>query len=276
MGTNRTALRRAIGDKTGDMMVLEGTDIAPSTATFTDVVRLGDRGDNAPSLVNRIGYFSGGTAGNLGHECRTTAFQSNIRTLSFTPAAAASPLVGDELELWSIADRVGSVGTIHRLINDAIRSVQDIVGEEVYGTAAAFDAYNPTIAIPIAMYEVGGLIWTDTRGYDHDVVQDNVLVRGGTRRTIEIRKRGRRLTHGRSVILWGYERAAPLDADAAETNVDAEWLVESVAAVMSLATAWRTGVDNAASERRANFWASRADMYRRKVGNQRRGWGLTV
>ena len=275
MGTTLKDLRRSIGDKTGEMTVLEATANAASSTTFIDAVRLGERGDNAPSLVNRIGYFSGGTEANLGHEVRTTAFQSSTRTLSFTPAAPASPVVGDELELWSIADRVGSIGAIHRMVNDAIRSVRDIVGTETYASAATFNAYAPTISVPADISEVGGVIWTDTRGYEHDVPRGDVILRGGSRRTLELRNRARRFANGRSVVVWGFSRAGSLSDDDDETEVDPEWLVESVASAMRLAQSWKS-TDSARDERLANFWAARADVYRRKVGPQRRGWGLAV
>jgi hypothetical protein len=274
MGTSLKDIRRGIGDKTGDLLVLEATEDAASVRTFTDAVRMGERGDNAPSIMGRIGYFSGGTEANLGHEVRITAFQSNVQTLSFRPDAPSAPVEGDELELWSISDRVGGIGALHRMVNDAIRAVRDIVGTETYATAETFSAYNPYITVPDTFFEIGGVEWADTRGYRADIRKDHTVIRGG-QRTLELTKRARWMANGRTIQIWGYERAAALTDDDDETDVDAEWIVESVAAEMALAQSWKA-TDRAAEERRANFWASRADLYRRKVGVQRRGWGLRV
>jgi hypothetical protein len=266
----RTEIRRAIGDKTGDMMVLTATEDSATVGTITDTVRLGARGDNAPSLINRILYVP-----TVGHEARTTGFQSNTRTLSFSPSLDAALVEGDEAELWSIADRIGDINTIHRMINTAITSVQDIVGEEFSDTSAIFNASDPYVTIPSDMYEVGGIDWADRRGRLREIRSDHVRLRGRNRQ-IEIRKRGMYYSHGKTITLWGYRRAQPMTSDTDETEVDMEWIVESVASLIALgAQSWKA-TDRAAEERRANYWGGQAMMLRRKVGQQRRGWGLRV
>jgi hypothetical protein len=270
MSATRTEIRRAIGDKTGDMMVLTATEDSATTGTITDTVRMGARGDNAPSLINRILYVP-----SQEHEARTTGFQSNTKTLSFSPVLDTALVEGEEAELWSIADRIGDIGTIHRMINTGIHYVRDIVGEEFSDTSVTFNASDPYVTIPSDMYEVGGIDWADPRGRLREIRSDHVRLRGRDRQ-IEIRKRGMYYSHGRTITLWGYRRAQPLTSDDDETEVDMEWIVESVASLIALgAQSWKA-TDRAAEERRANYWGGQAMMYRRKVGLQRRGWGLRV
>jgi hypothetical protein len=275
VAATRTEVRQGVGRKTGDLTLLVATHDAASTDTFRDTVHLGDRGDNAPSLLNRIGYFSGGTAANLGHEARIQSFTSSSRTLTFTPAATSTPVIGDTLELWSIADRVGGISDLHGHINDAIRAVRNVVGVEVYDDTAVYrPSTSATIAIPDGWQELGGIEWADRQGNLYDVPKSQVLVRLG-RRTVEIKGRALSLAANRPVTLWGYDRAALLEADDDETTVDFEWLVETVASALSLAPSWKA-TDRAAEERRANFWAARAGDFRRKVGAQRRGFGISL
>ena len=274
MPTNRTVLRRAIGDKLGDMLVLKATANSANASSFIDVVRMGDRGDRAPSIVNRIGYLSGGTAANLGHECRITDFASSARTLTFTPAAATAPQVGDELELWSMTERVGSIDAIHRLINDAIRAVDRWAEIETWDTAQTYNARTQTLTIPATWVEFGGADWTDGRGYVKPIPNSRLRVRPGLR-TVEILGHSASRANRRAVRLWGFPRSPALTTDDATTNVDSEWLVESVVSVISLAGAWKA-TDGAAAERRANFWNAQAMLYRRSVAAPRRGLGMAL
>jgi hypothetical protein len=269
VGTSLQTLRRSVGDTLGDLMVLRATSAGTAT-TFTDVVRMGDRGTNAPTLMNRIGYFPLSQT-----EVRTTAFETGPRTIHFAPGVAPSETeVGREMELWSIADRLGSLGALHRLLNDGIRSVQDLAGVEVYTDPADWRVTDPQIAIPPGWSELGGAEWADRRNNSGEIRKTDVLVRYG-KRTLEIQGRGARLATGGTVALWGYLRATPLVAEDDETDVDAEWLVDAVTTVIALAQSWR-GTDRASEERRANFWSGRADVLRRKLGPPRRGWGISL
>src|SRR6187401_59885 len=114
MATELRELRRLVGDKMGDMVVLKATHASANATTFRDVVRLADRGDDAPSVLNRLLYFSDGTAANWGHEAAITGFTTATRTITFDPAATANPAVADEVELWATSERIaGGVGSIH-------------------------------------------------------------------------------------------------------------------------------------------------------------------
>jgi len=275
VAVSRTTIRRAIGNRTGDLVILSNEGSAHE-AEIIDSVHLGDRGNNAPSLMNRIVYFSGGTVANLGHEARSISFDANRRALGFAPAAPAIPAVGDTVELWTIADRAGGITTLHDLINDAIRAAGTAVGSEVYDNSGTttFRAHSPVIAIPEWMVEVGGVEWVDRLGYSYEIPKTHATVRPG-RRTVQIDKRSRYLADGRSVTLWGYSQNATLDTDDATTDVDFEWLVTTVAGAVALAQSWKA-TDRAAEERRAAFWDTKTVELRRKVGAQRRGWGIRL
>lgn len=276
MAVDRTTIRRAIGRKTGDLLTLKATSAAANASSFSDVVRLGDRGDRAPSITSRIGYFSGGTVANLGHECRVTDFASATRTLTFAPVANTEPQTGDELELWSVAERIGSIDDLHGIINDAIRAVDSVAEGETWDTAQTWDSRTQILTIPSTWVEFGGADWVDGRGYRHEVPPSRLRVRPG-QRTVELLGNTAFRAHRRAVTLWGFPRALPLNADSDETNVDFQWLVESVAGVLTLAGSWRASdVGAASSERRANFWAQQAAMYRRDVASPRRGLGIPL
>ncbi len=273
MLTDRTTLRRAIGDRLGDMLVLGATHVG-TTDTFRDTVHLGDRGDDAPSVVNKIAYLSGQS-----HEARITAFAGSTSTLTFSPVAAAAPVVGTELELWSVSARIGSIATIHRLINDAIRVVSDSVSTEAWDTAQTFQARAPELDIPATWVEFGGADWVDGSGYRHEVPASLLRVRPGTR-TVELLGRPSWRANNRQIQLWGYAEATALTADTGtdgETDVDSEWLVETVLAAIALAASWKASdIRGPSEERRANFWATQAMTYRRNVSAPRRGLGISL
>jgi hypothetical protein len=248
-------LRRLIGDVTGDVLVCTATS-AGTTTTFADTAHLADRGDRAPSIVNRLLYFSDdGDLLNQGHEAAVTDFASATRTITFAPAAPAAIAEFDVVELWSVSERIGSIGAITRLINYAIKQVEDIAGLEEYSTpAVTFDARTGLVTIPDEWAEVGGVEWTDATGYARELPSRWLRVRPAGRQ-LEIRGRGAALAHRRSVRLWGYPRCEPLAYEDDETPVDAPWIVESVAEALTLAPSWRSS-DPAAAERRANSWST--------------------
>src|SRR5262245_57875836 len=204
-------LRRLIGDKTGDVLVLRSTRDEPGADSFTDFAHLGDRGNRAPSIVNRIIYFSDGQPVNWGHEAAVTDFTSLTRTLTFSPAAAAAPAVGDVAELWSVADRIGAVSAIHRGINYAISQVADVAGLEVYAEPSEFTQRDGYLAVPETWAVFGGAEWLDSRDFPSEVRSRYLKVIPG-QRLVRLWGMGAQRANRRQVRLYGYERCTPLVA----------------------------------------------------------------
>jgi hypothetical protein len=263
------------------MIVLKATHASASPDTLKDVIRLGDRGDDAPSLMNKILYLTLAADPANGQEARTSAFSSADRTLTFTPPAASVPQEADEAELWSVTQRIGAIDTLHRLFNAGIRAVQDVVATEVWADAAAFSARSPQITIPADWVEFGGADWIDPRGSYNEIPpdHDHLRVRPGLR-TVELVGRASARANHRNVRLWGYTRAREMTADSGangETNVDPEWLVEAVLSWVGV-----RGIANASEsrglsqERMGGFWAQQAAQYRRNVSTPRRGMGIPL
>lgn len=273
MGASRKDLRRAAGTSTGEVLVLTATDVG-STSAFIDVPHLIDREDNAPSLVNRIGYFSAGTAENLGREVRITGFNKQTKALTFEPGVALPTQPGDQMELWSNWQRFGGIEAVHLLINEAIRAVETFTGPQVYATAQAFTWSSPEITIPSTWCEFGGADRRDRYGLWKTIPPAQLQVRKGLR-TVEVRGRGRDLARSNSIRLWGYEPAPFLNADDAETDVDAEWLIKTVSSALRLGLSWRSS-DRPAEERLADFWDGKATELRRKIGFSRPGMGMSL
>ena len=277
MTSTRLELRRLIGDVTGDMLLLDATG-AGNTTSFPDTARLADRGDRAATVINRLLYFSGGTVANLGHEAAVTDFTSSTRTLTFSPAAPSAVASGDDIELWSAVERIGSISAIHRLINYAIKQVEDMAGLEEYNTAATFNARTGLLTIPATWTELGGAEYTAPGGYVREIPSRWLKVRPAGRK-LEIVGHGARMADRRSVRLFGYPRCVQLTTDADATTgttpVDAAWIVNSVAEALTLAPSWRAS-DPAAAERRANFWAAQAQLYKREVASGRRGLHISL
>lgn len=269
-------LRRLVGDVAGDALVLRASAASASTSDFTDFAHLGDREENATSLVRKILYFSEGTADNLQHEAAVTAFASTPRTLTFSPPADQIPQEGDVAELWSVSERIGSISAIHRLINYAIDQVKDIAGEEEYAPVQTYLYRTNSLTIPSTWSEFGGVEFVSPRHFNtrQEIRSGHITVQPALR-TVRLHDRGAALANNRSVYLFGYARCLPLTLETDETPVDSQWIVESVAEALTLGRSWASG-DAAAAERRANFWSARAALYRRSVASPRRGLGIAL
>jgi hypothetical protein len=265
-------LRRLVGDKTGDLLVLRATHVSVSNDTFRDMAHLSDRGDRAPSIVNRLLYFSGGSVDNLQHEAAVTDYASDARTITFDPRAPVPPQVADEVEIWSVNERIGSISAIHRLINYSIDQVRDIAGEEVYADPQTYLARTNVLTIPDAWAEFGGAEYLARGNLRYGIHNAHLSVQPGLR-TVRLRNAGASLANNRPVYVFGYARCLPLSNEDDETPVNAEWIVESVAEALVLGRSWATA-DPAAAERRASFWSARAALYRRSVMSARRGLGI--
>lgn len=281
MGTSLRELRRLAGIKSGDVLILEATATSVTANAFTDETRLGDRGDQSSTLLQKLLYFSeiadGNTSGaNVGHSAQVGTFSSTTRTLGYSPPSPAPPELGDICEMWQVSERIGSIRQINMLINHAIAAVEEQAAVETYAPDETFNARTGRLTIPDSWRggTFGGVDWVDRQGYVREIRPGQLIVRPGAM-TVTITGRGAEQAHLRTVRMYGYPKAPQLAEETDETLVDREWIVESVASAITLGPSWRSG-DSAAAERRANFWATRADGYRRNTWMARRGLDISL
>ncbi len=273
MGISRTELRRLVGDRRGDLLLLTATEDAEDNVSLTDKVRLGDRGDNAPTINGRILYFAG-TESTPAHTARVTSFATSSRTITFLPAAPSPVVEGQEVELYLLADHLGSIDTIHRLLNAGIRAVERHAEAEVVADPQTWNMRGGTLTVPESWVEFGGADWNDLDGTSNVLPVTRLRVNPATR-TVTITGAPASRANGRSVTLWGYPVAEQLTSDTQETNVDAEWLVEGVLSQLAVGGSWKSG-DSPREERRGNFWATQALTYRRSIAAPRRGLRIAL
>jgi len=271
VATELRELRRLIGDTTGDLLVVIATHDSANTSTFRDVTHLANREDRSSTLLHRILYFSGGTAANLGHEAAVTDFTGGTtRVLTFTPDTPTAPLTGDEAELWSQSERVQSIGQLNRLINYAIAQVADMAEAEEFAGDLTYDARAETLTIPTTWTEFGGAQYLTREGYIKAIPSKFMKVIPG-QRVVRIWGAPAAMADRRTVQMFGFPRSSVLVDEDDTTNVDAEWIVESVSQIITLASSPAGSDGGAGSERRANFWAARSQLYRRNIAAPRRG-----
>lgn len=222
--STRKAIRRRVGKLCGDMDLLVAT-ASGTTSTLIDEIN-GHRQDN--SLVERVGVFSGGTAGNLGDVVRVTGNVRSSSTVAFTPTLSDATAVGDELELWNRRDQGVTPQEVNDLINDAIADVGEQSPLPVLSSSAAFDYDSPAISVDAAWEAVTGVDWQDDLGLWHPVPSADLRV-DRIQRSVEILGRSRELAGGRNVRVRGANVPTSLSADSATTSVDFEWITHHVA-----------------------------------------------
>lgn len=263
-------LRRLIGDHTGDVSVLTATHDSATNDTFRDTAHLADRDTRAPSVVKRLFYLP-----DEQHEAAVTDYDGVTRTLTFSPAADTAPVIGTEGELWSVAERIGSIGAVHRLINYAVDAVADMAAPEAIADAQVFNARTGSLDIPATWAEFGGAYWTDRSGYVRRIPSRNMHVHPYNR-VVYITGAPAARASRYNVELFGYPRETPLVEETDTTNVDANWIVEGVAGILTLAGSWKAGDAGAFAERRAAYWATQAAQYRKSVMAARRGLRISL
>jgi hypothetical protein len=267
--TTLQSLRRLIGDHTGDVAVLVASHDG-TTDTFRDTAHLANRDNRAPSVVKRLFYLP-----DEQHEASVTDYDGTTRTLTFSPAADAATVAGQEGELWSVAERIGSIGALTRLINYAIESVADIAGPEVVDDAQTFNARTGSLVIPDGWAEFGGAYWTPTSGPARRIPSRFMHVHPSNR-LVYLQGAPGAMASRRGVELFGYLRETPLVDEDDTTNVDVSWIVEGVAGILTLAGSWKGGDAGAFAERRAAYWATQAAQYRKSVMSARRGLRISL
>lgn len=271
VGTTLQTLRRGVGGLTGDLDILTATD-AGSTSTFVDALNLAVENN---SFAGRLGYFSGGTAGNL---YRTVRIESNTKgttQLTFTPTVPSSTATGDTLELYNRDGQGPTVGEIHNAINRCIAFVAESVLTEVLDTADTFDVDAPTLDVPSTWRRVIAVEYQDDLDDWHAIPPADLLA-DPVNRTMRIDHWPRVLADTRQVRLRGYTIAGALAADTDSTAVDAEWLIWEAASqvLLFLATKEKVAERRAADYRATSQYLHvQANAFRSKVPTARKGGG---
>jgi hypothetical protein len=236
--STRKSIRRRAGRLTGDLLLCTATS-SSTTTTFIDVLNLNHENS---IFRNRQGIFSGGTSANLGRVVRVESNDKSTQTLTFTPAAASIPAVGDELELWNERDEGVTPSTVNEMISDAITDLGDFAIQPVTSDSVSFDFDSHIIAIDdlevdestdgVNWEAITGVDWRD--GDDETFAWNKVdsadLEIDRYARTITIKGRHRRLLDGSLVRVRGANTATALSVDSDTTAVNFEWLTHQVAA----------------------------------------------
>jgi hypothetical protein len=204
-----------------DLFVASATG---TTTTLIDTVN-GNRQDN--SLNERIGIFSGGTAGNLGDIVRVSGNTRSTQTITFTPTLSDATAALDELELWNRRDQGVSPRDVNDLINDAIVDVGEQSPIPALDSEVAFDFDDPLISVPAAWEAVTGVEWEDDLTLWHPVPRADIRV-DRVQRKVELMGRSRELASGRMVRVRGANMAVALASDSDTTSVNFEWICKYV------------------------------------------------
>lgn len=266
-------LRRAIGGLTGDLDILTLT-AAGSTTTATDVL---NANVETNSWKGRLGYFSGGTSGNLGRTVRITANDKATQTLTFTPAVVASTASGDTLELYNRDGQGPTIQQIHNAINLCIEFVSKGALTEVISSEVTFDQDAPDLTIPGTWRRLVAVEYQlDNDAEDWVSVPEAEWTDAVDRVGYTVRLDGlaRAYADTRPIRLRGYTTAGQLAADNDTTLVDTEWLVHAAVSqiLMNLATQEKVPERRAADYRAtAQYFGTSANAFRTKVPSTVRG-----
>jgi hypothetical protein len=226
--STRKQIRRRVGRLTGDMILLVATS-AGTTTTLIDALNLNQETN---SLINRLGYVSGGTALNLNKTARVSGNTKSTQTLTFTPALTSATAALDEMELWNERDEGITPKDVNDLINDAILDAGEQGVVPVLGTEAAFARDSPIISVNAAWEAVTGVDWEDDAGIWHPIPRADLRF-DRIQRQVEILNWSRELADAHMVRVRGANVPGALTADTgtgSETSVDFEWITHHVAA----------------------------------------------
>jgi hypothetical protein len=216
-------LRRDISDRLGDLLIITATADG-SDSTFTDQSNL--IGEN---YAGRQLYIADAEDdANVGLTRFVDSFTLTSRTITFSPALPGEIHEGDEAELHNTRGVGWRVEEKHRAINRAIRSSGAMVPKVVQLTTA-FSQTTETITIPSQLKLVNQVEWEDTDGYWRSVTRAAGWGRGGwwilPGGTLSVTGSFAWDMDGYPVRLSGYGDPDELVDDAAETEVDAEYVI---------------------------------------------------
>lgn len=223
----RLQLRRRIGEKTGDLLLVTCTDPG-DTQTAIDAVRLSI---STGLLKNRTAYAAAGTADNIGVTTRVSGNSRAQTSLTVAPPFPAATAVGDEIEVWNEDDQGITPGRVHAWLDEAVDAVAPVHLIDAATVEVTFARATPLLALPADWVGVYAASWQDARGLWRELPRGSRALRvDRVSRTVELLTAAARLADGRPVRLHGKARPGPMLDDAAVAPVDPEWLVTQVAA----------------------------------------------
>ena len=138
-------IRRSVGRELGDMLVLTAT----AAGTTTSLVDNKNLYLPTNACKNRVLYFTGGTAGNIGEKRIVSANDQANTLLQWPIELGAATVVADEAELWNTRGMGWDpVQEVNPAINDVIREVAQYIWLEDTESIGTFDQDTPYFSLP--------------------------------------------------------------------------------------------------------------------------------
>ena len=230
-------IRRAVGHRSGDMIVVTATE-AGSTTALTDRNNLW-----LPDTVcrGRLLLFMDGS--NAGENRVVTANTQTTTTVEWGVVLPVAVAEGDTAELWRKRGQgFDPVADVNTAINDNIRIASDYTwSPDMQTIAATFDALTGYLTIPADVRVIAAVEYEDRGGFWNAIplagAIDNAgwsLNRGNG--TIDLSGPYASMANNRSLRLRVMRDLDTLATDADTTPVSFEWLVaQTVADLLGLA-----------------------------------------
>lgn len=260
MLTTRRTLRRRVGERVGDMILVVATDASdPSLAI--DAVRLWH---DTKALEGRLAFVSGAAGANAGAVTRVAGNDRTGRSVTFDPPLPESISAGDEIELWNERAVGLAPSQVHGWIDEAIAAVAETaLIEAVLEPVDPFALDPPVVALPAEWWGVFGVEHRRNGGSWCRLHGDAWRVDIPTR-TVELDHWGGNAAD--ALRVRGFAVPGPLGGDDETTWVDAEYVVCQVGAWAGMATAHRRPPSEADALRgMAQLWQQQADERRGKA-----------
>lgn len=270
MGVTRAFLRRMIGIQTRQMFVVIATS-AGTQSTFIDSLSLSDP---TGSLAGRIGIVTGGTAANLGSMFRVTTNSSSATSITLTPSLPSATAVGDECELWNELDQGVTPREVHDLITFAIDTVAMDNPTPVVDDSQTFDRESPVLSLPSTWRWFEGADWEDVNDVWSPVPQQYLRVHPADR-TVTILEPLASRADTYSVRLRGATKPSALTTDSAETEINANYIINQCCYLIYSSIS-NTSMDGQAAERKASDFKANRDAARAEAFTRPRGMGIVI
>lgn len=227
-GDSRRTMRRRVGAKLGDFVLLTATANG-STTTFTDAIRL----RSSARYEGRTALFASGA--NDGLERFVSGSSSTTLTVATLTAAT---VIGDSCELWNERTKGWTPTEVNDALDTAIADAAAIGGVEVAASITPlFNKSTAVIDIPTTLTHVYAVEYRDDDGFWKRVPRASGAGRGGywlrgIDGDVEVQGDWRETLNGRTVRLLGYGQPSPLTSDAGLVGCNSTWLLLATCALL--------------------------------------------